>query len=113
MVKTILAQMTEHLPSVMEKLVKMVVFSDGCAAQYKSKLPFYHLSNACDKVAMERCYFGSRHDKSACDACGGVIKSAVDDDIRTGNLMIVMPRHYIQFALQLWFSTPQNQLNQE
>ena len=73
LVKTILAHTMEHLQSVMEKLVKMVVFPDGCAAQYKSKLPFYDLSNACDKVAMERC-----------DACGGVIKSAVDDDIRTG-----------------------------
>ena len=38
MVKTILAQKTEHLQSVMEKFVKMVVFSDGYAAQYKSKL---------------------------------------------------------------------------
>ena len=88
MVKTILAQTTEHLQSVMDNLVKMVVFSDGCAAQYKSKLPFYHLSNACDKVAMERCFFGSRHGKSACDACGGVIKSAVDDDIRTGECIV-------------------------
>ena len=59
-----------------------------CAAQYKSKLPFYHLSNACDKVAMERCYFGSRHGKGACDACGGVIKIAVDDDIRTGECIV-------------------------
>ena len=65
MVKSILDQATEHLRSVMEKLEKTVVFSDGCAAQYKSKLPFFHLSNACDKVAMERCYFGSGHVKRA------------------------------------------------
>ena len=88
MVKTILAQTTEHLQSIMEKLVKMVVFSDGCAAQYKSKLPVYHLSNTCDKLAMERCYFGSRHGKSACDACDGVIKIAVDVDIRTGECIV-------------------------
>ena len=60
LVKTILAQTMEHLQCVMEKLVKMVVFSDGCAVGNKSKLPFYHLSNACDNVAMERCYFGSK-----------------------------------------------------
>ena len=34
-VKTIVDQKTEHLQSVMEKLEKMVVCSDGCTVQIK------------------------------------------------------------------------------
>ena len=75
MVKTILDQKTAHMRSLMEKLEKMVVFSDGCAAQYTAKLPFYQLSNACDNVAMERCYFGSRRGKSACDSAEKLINN--------------------------------------
>lgn len=67
---------------------KLFVFSDGCAAQFKSKLPFFHFANANNPIKMERYYFGARHGKSACDACGGVIKRAVDEDIRTRECII-------------------------
>ena len=63
---------------------KMIVWSDGCSAQYKSKMPFFHCANS----TIERAYFGSRHAKSPCDACGGVVKAVVDDDVRSENLTI-------------------------
>ena len=90
MVQVILEKTKVYLQGVMQ-LEKMVIFSDGCAAQYKSKLPFFHLAQTADAdVQMERCYFGSRHGKSLCDACGGVVKRAVDDDVRAGNGTVVI-----------------------
>ena len=90
MVQVILEKTKVYLQGVMQ-LEKMVIFSDGCAAQYKSKRPFFHLALTADAdVQMERCYFGSRHGKSLCDACGGVVKRAVDDDVRAGNGMVVI-----------------------
>ncbi|WAR17871.1 LOW QUALITY PROTEIN: hypothetical protein MAR_032465 [Mya arenaria] len=58
-----------------------VQFSDGCAAQFKSKKPFQHLSE--EKHTMERCFFGSRHGKSACDALGGLVKNQAERFVKS------------------------------
>ena len=44
-------------------------------------MPFFHLSQM---EGIERAFFGSRHGKSACDACGGVVKRALDHDVLSG-----------------------------
>jgi hypothetical protein len=44
---------------------KVVVFSDGCAAQYKGKGTFGYLS--LKSIHVEWNYFGSDHGKSECD----------------------------------------------
>lgn len=55
-----------------------VIFSDGCAAQFKSKLPFYFVAKLdsflCHKE--ERSYFGLNMEKSPCDPLGGLVKRA-------------------------------------
>ena len=53
---------------VQEKVsVKRVVkYSDGCVAQYKSKRPYYLMSKQ-TKWKEERNYFGSNYGKSLCD----------------------------------------------
>ncbi|ESO99564.1 hypothetical protein LOTGIDRAFT_173706 [Lottia gigantea] len=63
---------------------KLIVWSDDCSAQYKSKLPFYFAAGAPD----ERAYFGSRHGKGPCDVCGGVVKRILDDDFMSGDVII-------------------------
>ncbi|KAK7484163.1 hypothetical protein BaRGS_00024533, partial [Batillaria attramentaria] len=83
MAHTIIMASREHV-LVETGIEQVVVWSDGCAAQYKSKLPFFHCSNS----SLERHYFGSRHGKSACDACGGVVKAIVDDDVRCTGAII-------------------------
>ena len=88
MVKTIFDDTNRYLEAMGRNFQKLFVFSDGCGAQYKSKLPFFHLANASNPIRMERYYFGARHGKSVCDACGGVIKRAVDNDIRTRECVI-------------------------
>ncbi|XP_070193526.1 uncharacterized protein [Littorina saxatilis] len=62
---------------------KVIMWSDGCAAQYKSKLPFYFAAQS----SLEWVFFGSRHGKSACDGCGGVVKTLCDEDVRNGAII--------------------------
>ena len=59
------------------------MWSDGCSAQYKSKLPFFFTAES----GLEWVYFGSRHGKSPCDACGGVVKVACDEDVKHGSII--------------------------
>ena len=59
----------------------VVQFSDGCASQFKSKVPFFHLSNM--EPVMERSYFGSRHGKGPCDALGGLVKKKAEMYVKT------------------------------
>ena len=87
LVKTIMDKTLSHLQLRVAGLEKVVVFSDGCAAQYKSKMPFYHLSTT-SAPEVSRAYFGSRHGKSPCDACRGVIKTAVDEDIMAREVIV-------------------------
>uniref|UniRef100_A0A8C4WX24 Uncharacterized protein n=1 Tax=Eptatretus burgeri TaxID=7764 RepID=A0A8C4WX24_EPTBU len=57
---------------------QVLEFTDGCAVQYKSKLPFADISYARKdlNVSLERHFFGSRHGKGPSDCVSGVAKSA-------------------------------------
>ena len=67
------------------RLKKVVLASDGCAAQFKSKLPFLLLSKMNRTgVSFEKVFFGARHGKNDSDWSGGAIKRAVTRDLATG-----------------------------
>lgn len=85
-VRTVQDVTLQHLQDTLQ-LEKVVFFSDGSPTQHKSKVPFYFLANDAPGVAVERCFFGSRHGKSECDAAGGVIKRLLEDDIITGSVI--------------------------
>ena len=67
-------------------------FSDGCSSQYKSKLPFLHLTelSSTTEIKIERHFFGSSHGKSLCDACGGVVKACVIRAVAAGKVNILI-----------------------
>lgn len=69
-------------------LKKIVIFSDGCSAQYKSKLPFFYLNSYVGDIEVERCYFGARHGKNPCDALGGVVKQATTRAVQARQVVI-------------------------
>ena len=76
---------------------KFFIFSDGCSAQYKSKLPFVHLTELAKNnpdMTIMRLFFGSHHGKSLCDSCGGVVKNLATNAVKAG-------RAYIQNATQM------------
>lgn len=67
------------------------IFSDGCAAQFKSKLPFLHMTELVQEfpnIVIDRHFFGSGHGKSLCDSCGGVIKGCASRAVASGNEII-------------------------
>ena len=60
------------------------VISDGCAAQYKSRVPFMDVSCSLDDygITIERCFYGSRHGKNRCDGEAGVLKSKATRSVK-------------------------------
>ena len=74
MVKAITDRVLEHTKQ--KGLKHRVIFSDGCGAQYKGRLPFYHLLQLQSfSMTVEKVFFSSNHGKSLCDASGGIFKS--------------------------------------
>ena len=55
---------------------KIVIFSDGCGAQYKSKGPLADLSR--QNLHTDHSYFGSEHGKSESDGETGVVNHAIE-----------------------------------
>ncbi|GFR64691.1 hypothetical protein ElyMa_003638800 [Elysia marginata] len=57
---------------------RFIQFTDGCAAQYKSKQPFLDIQRCKSLfgVSTERHFFGSRHGKNPSDGEAAVVKSA-------------------------------------
>jgi len=95
----------EYMKSVVDKHItsqigaapeKKVVYSDGCAAQYKSKGPFADLSLC--QSAVSRNYFGSEHGKSACDAEIGVLNRSIDRAIIGKRVIINSPEDLFEFC---------------
>lgn len=94
--------MDEILHYLAEKnLDKAVIFSDGCSAQYKSKLPFLHLTELASDhpdQEIERHYFGAHHGKSLCDSCGGVVKKMATVAVASGSEIIQSAKDFKRFA---------------
>lgn len=89
-------QMNEHIQKKIS-IEHYVQFSDGCGAQFKSKKPFLHLSEE-RSHSMERCYFGSRHGKSACDALGGLVKNQAERFVKSRKVTIQNAKALFQFC---------------
>ena len=81
----------EYLPTV-QHFKKVILVSDGCSAQFKSRLPFLYLSHTqapgCSDMAIEKVFFGARHGKNDSDWCGGAVKRAVTRDIAAGSVTV-------------------------
>ena len=87
MVKAIPDRVLEHTKQ--KGLKRMVTFSDGCGAQYKSRLLFYHLLQLqSTSMTVEKASFSSNHGKSLCDASGGVIKIMAKQAVVSGRTII-------------------------
>ncbi|XP_033731738.1 uncharacterized protein LOC117321430 [Pecten maximus] len=74
--------------------------SDGCAAQYKSKIPFCYAANAITEFGfiVQRDFYGSRHGKNRCDGEGGVLKSRVTRAVKNGEAEIVSASDFYTFC---------------
>lgn len=86
-VKYVTTKVMEHLRTRIN-LNRVIIFSDGCSSQYKSRLPFYYLQNMAADVFVERCYCGPHHGKNLGDALGGTVKSAAKREVKARNATI-------------------------
>ena len=63
-VNVFMSQLFHHLKMQTPTFNKLIVWSDGCASQFKSRQPFFNLSNLFGhEVEIEWHYFGSQHGK--------------------------------------------------
>ena len=79
------------------------IFSDGCSSQYKSRLPFLHLTQLQadhPKVRIRRHYFGAGHGKSLCDSAGGTIKNCASRAVASGKASIQSAQDLYNFCLR-------------
>jgi hypothetical protein len=78
---------------------KVTKFSDNCAVQYKSKLPFYLLTldSESESVEVERHYFGPSHGKSRCDGETGVVKKMILEGVKSRLLEINCARDVVDY----------------
>ena len=75
--------MAEHFKKRGLNINKHILFSDGCAGQFKGRTSFYQLVKKQFHHTEERHFFGSKHGKSACDALGGLIKRKAEDYVKS------------------------------
>ena len=66
----------EQVKKKIQGLTKIIHFSDGCAAQYKSRKNFLNLCHHTTdfSVAAEWVFFATSHGKCPCDGIRGTIK---------------------------------------
>ncbi|KAK3771431.1 hypothetical protein RRG08_011366 [Elysia crispata] len=79
---------------------RFIEFTNSCAAQYKSKVPFMDIQTSADTlgVAIERNFFGSRHGKNPSDGESAVVKNAATQAVKTQQTIIQNPRDLFEFC---------------
>ena len=78
--------MMVHHPSI--KQIK--VWSDGCSAQYKSRVPMFNISKgfSSPSYVITWNFYGSRHGKSESDGESGIVKTYLDNAVKAQQLTI-------------------------
>lgn len=84
---------------------RLIIFSDGCAGQYKGKTAFYNLSVLCRQpwfksagMKIEWHFYGSRHGKGESDGESGCVKSYVDSAIRARGVILNSAEDFANFV---------------
>ncbi|GFS03122.1 vertnin [Elysia marginata] len=75
--------------------------NDGCSSQYKSRLPFLHLSQLQAmhrNLKLRRHYFGAGHGKSLCDSAGGTVKNCATRAVAAGKTRIQSAQDLLEFC---------------
>jgi hypothetical protein len=90
-VKAFVAATNKHLKETRGlQITKEVQFTDGCGVQYKSKKPFYDISQSHKENdhIVERNYFGTRHGKGPADRLAAVVKQATSQAVKADGLVV-------------------------
>lgn len=101
-VKVFLSELMEHLKMKVPTIKKLTIWSDGCASQYKSKLPFANIAKRFGHadIDIEWHYFGSRHGKNQSDGESGVIKSKMSRLMIANKVYVDSAKDFAKAAAQ-------------
>ena len=88
-VKAFIQALSSHVESKYPHIEHIHIWSDGCGAQYKSKVPMYNLARNFEvPLQLTWNYYGSRHGKSESDGESGVVKTFLDNQIKAKQLTV-------------------------
>ncbi|XP_014672322.1 PREDICTED: uncharacterized protein LOC106812853 [Priapulus caudatus] len=73
-------------------------WSDGCAAQFKSKHCFHQLIKFNDNLKVCWHYFESHHGKGSVDGLGGCVKNTVFRKVKANQVVISSAKQFADFA---------------
>ena len=85
------------------KIEKEIQMTDGCAAQYKSRIPFTDIS-FCQTdfgFSVERHFYGSRHGKGPSDGAGAVVKSSVRRAVNGEKVIVNNSKDFFECAKKM------------
>lgn len=108
-VKVFLGMLSNHLTLNYPHVKTVIVWSDGCGMQYKSRLPMYNISRNFEipqQIVWN--FFGSRHGKNESDGESAVVKSHLDIVTRAERLTISTASDCFNNLKQSTLCTPKN-----
>ena len=94
----------KHLSQVRGLTIeKEIQMTDGCAVQYKSKIPFTDISFSQTDLgfSVERHFYGSRHGKGPSDGAGAVMKSSVRRAVMGGKVIVNDSKDFFECAKKM------------
>ena len=69
-------------------LIKIIMWSDGCTAQFRSRFVFKLLANSRRDLQLEWNYNDAHHCKGPLDGIGGTIKNVAFKQVKSGRVII-------------------------
>lgn len=76
-VMTIIEKVKNLHPETFNDEIPLFIWSDGCAAQFRSRFVFYLIARMDEMYQVEWCYNERHHGKGPMDEIGGTIKNKV------------------------------------
>ena len=91
--KTILLNMKS-----LKTFTKVIFWSDGCSAQFRSQFAFQLLTQFDKELSIEWHFFEANHGKGAVDGIGGTVKHAVFRKVLAKQVLINSPKQFAEYA---------------
>ena len=82
-------------------LSNIIIWSDGCCSQFRSRFVAYFLANFQLDVNIEWNYSEAHHGKGPMDGIGGTVKNIVFKEVKSGRLSVDTPEEFATAANRL------------
>ena len=90
----VLEEVTKEMPGIS----RLYLWSDGCAAQFRSRFVFDLISRMDKKYDVTWCYNERHHGKGPMDGIGGTVKNKVFRDVKSGKVKITCAESFAEYA---------------